>query len=331
MTNNNFQSHVINAPFEPYEGDEPYIFISYKHSDWEIVYPVIKKLHEAGFNIWYDVNLPKGRNYDIQIANHIIKSKLFVTFITEEVMSCSNDEDDYLIKEFTVANNSKIKRLPIYLEDVQLSGFYLMHYLGRQSIFKHEYDNNEDMFIDSCISAFKSFGLEPNKIYSKNKTPIDPPFEPYEGDEPYVFVSFRPNDQKVVFPVIKKLHEIGFNIWYDDYPKTTNTKKRVLEIITHINKSSLFVTFITEEISKILDDNENNFLEELNIAQESNVICLPIYLNDVELDYIFDEHYFNNQSIFKHEYGNNEDMFIRACESAFKSFGLEPNEIEESK
>lgn len=164
ITDFDIQEHVVNAPFEAYEGDKPYIFISYKHADWKIVYPVIKKLHNAGFNIWYDANLEKGKYYDIQIANHIKKSALFVTFITQTVIDSSSDEEDYLIKELNVAKETKRKRLPIYLENVELDGFYLMNYSGKQSILKHEYSNNEDMFIEACVATFKSFGLEPKKV-----------------------------------------------------------------------------------------------------------------------------------------------------------------------
>ena len=174
MTDSN-QSHVTNRPFEAYHGDGPYIFISYKHADWKIVYPVIKKLHDAGFNIWYDADLKKGKYYDIQIANHIKNSALFVTFITQEAIRCSSDEEDYLIRELVVANNFKVNRLPIFLEDVELDGFYLMHYLGKQSILKHEYGSEEDKFIKECIRTFRDdFDIVPGKVQSVSETPDIP-------------------------------------------------------------------------------------------------------------------------------------------------------------
>ena len=54
-------SHKLNLPFKAYTGDEPYIFISYKHADSDIVYPVIKQMHDLGFNLWYDAGLPHGK------------------------------------------------------------------------------------------------------------------------------------------------------------------------------------------------------------------------------------------------------------------------------
>ena len=40
--------------FKPYEGAEPYIFISYAHADSDEVLPVVEDLYRRGYNIWYD-------------------------------------------------------------------------------------------------------------------------------------------------------------------------------------------------------------------------------------------------------------------------------------
>lgn len=155
------QGYIVSQPFKAYEGDEPFVFISYKHKDYEAVYPIIDKLHKAGINIWYDAGLLPGKGYDIEIANHIIKSSLFVTFISEEAIRCSNDMKDYLVKELAVAVHLDKKCLPIYLDEIDLKGYYLMHYLGIQSILKFDFEDNEEKFIEACISAFSDFGIEP--------------------------------------------------------------------------------------------------------------------------------------------------------------------------
>lgn len=160
---NDDDGYILHQPFEAYEGDEPFLFVSYKHADYQKVYPVINKFHKAGINIWYDAGLPVGKNYDIQIAQHIMKSSLFVTFITEEAIKCSSNDEDYLIKEAYVAIHLGKECLPIYLDEVDLAGFYLMHYLGKQSILRFDYKNNEERFIEACISAFNDFGIKSDK------------------------------------------------------------------------------------------------------------------------------------------------------------------------
>ena len=146
---------------EPYEGSEAYVFISYNHSDSKIVFHLIKQLSDAGFNVWYDRGVNLGADYDSQILNHIKNAALFVSMLSENMMNSSH-EDDFTVKELAAAISLKVPCLPIYLEDVSLDGFYLLNYVGKQSIFKQKYDD-ENMFIESCISAFKSFGVEPKR------------------------------------------------------------------------------------------------------------------------------------------------------------------------
>ena len=44
----------------PYAGGENYIFVSYAHSDIEIVFPILHKLQLAGYRIWYDEGINGG-------------------------------------------------------------------------------------------------------------------------------------------------------------------------------------------------------------------------------------------------------------------------------
>jgi len=45
---------------------------------------------------------------------------------------------------------------------------------------------------------------------------LDKPFAAYVGDEPYAFVCYAHDDQGVVYPEIRWLHEQGINLWYDE-------------------------------------------------------------------------------------------------------------------
>ena len=38
----------------PFEGKEPYIFVSYCHADKEILYPLFEQMAMDGYRIWYD-------------------------------------------------------------------------------------------------------------------------------------------------------------------------------------------------------------------------------------------------------------------------------------
>jgi len=44
----------MDKPFPAYQGDDPYIFVSYAYDDADLVFPEMQRLRDAGFNVWYD-------------------------------------------------------------------------------------------------------------------------------------------------------------------------------------------------------------------------------------------------------------------------------------
>ncbi len=45
---------MADRPLPAYDGEEPYVFVSYSHEDDDLVYPEIRWLQDHGFNVWYD-------------------------------------------------------------------------------------------------------------------------------------------------------------------------------------------------------------------------------------------------------------------------------------
>ena len=44
----------IKTKFEAYNGDDPYLFVSYSHRDTAKVYPILDALYDRKYRIWYD-------------------------------------------------------------------------------------------------------------------------------------------------------------------------------------------------------------------------------------------------------------------------------------
>ena len=61
----------MERPFPAYEGDEPYIFVSYAHDDAGLVYAEITQLKDAGFHIWYDEGISPGSEWTEALGNAI--------------------------------------------------------------------------------------------------------------------------------------------------------------------------------------------------------------------------------------------------------------------
>lgn len=70
-------------PFHSYDGDEPYIFVSYAHRDDERVYAVLRALRERRVRIWYDEGIEVGANWPQTVAEHLRGAETVVVFTSE--------------------------------------------------------------------------------------------------------------------------------------------------------------------------------------------------------------------------------------------------------
>jgi len=64
--------------FPAYNGNDPYIFVSYAHAEEALVYPEIEWLHDQGFNVRYDEGSGSGTIWRDEIAEAIEGTALFL-------------------------------------------------------------------------------------------------------------------------------------------------------------------------------------------------------------------------------------------------------------
>ena len=130
----------------PYQGDEPYLFLSYSHRNADAAAEAIRYLKAAGFRVWYDEGVIPATEWDENIARAIENCDYLIALISEAYLSSSNCLD-----ELNYARDRNIPLLLIYLEDVALpSGLVedvalpsgLAMRLGRLlAIHRYRYDN----------------------------------------------------------------------------------------------------------------------------------------------------------------------------------------------
>ena len=120
----------------PYEGEEPYLFLSYSHRNAAAAAETIRYLKAAGFRVWYDEGVIPATQWDEHIARAIENCDYLVALISEAYLSSSNCLD-----ELNYARDRNIPMLLIYLEDVSLPSGLAMR-LGRLlAIHRYRYDN----------------------------------------------------------------------------------------------------------------------------------------------------------------------------------------------
>lgn len=68
-----------------YDGEEPYLFVSYSHKDKDVVESVIQLLQRQVCNIWYDLGITPGESWNDDIAKHLKNAKCFFWYSFPEI------------------------------------------------------------------------------------------------------------------------------------------------------------------------------------------------------------------------------------------------------
>jgi len=102
-------------PFKAYEGDEPFVFVSYAHTDKLQVYPIIDYLNKTGTNIWYDEGIPVSEDWKSSIVDSLERCSAFLVFITPHII-----DSEYVRKEISFALKKQKPFFSIYLKETQL-------------------------------------------------------------------------------------------------------------------------------------------------------------------------------------------------------------------
>ena len=126
-----YETSFHQAPCETYEGDNPYIFISYAREDAELVYPIVKGLFEAGWDVWYDDGVEPTKSFLPVIADHIKRSSLFVLMLTKRCL-----KRPFILNYELAYAKDRIPIIPVLLDDVKKSAYE--KYVCGPVIHKHE-------------------------------------------------------------------------------------------------------------------------------------------------------------------------------------------------
>lgn len=137
------------AMFMPkaYEGQEPYIFVSYAHLDSDRVLPIIQALQNRGFRVWYDAGIEAGTEWPEYIATRLDDCTCFLALISKNAADSHNCR-----WEINFAIELRKNPLTIYLEDVELSRGMRMQLGTLQAMFYNRH-NSMDAFLDALVSS----------------------------------------------------------------------------------------------------------------------------------------------------------------------------------
>ncbi len=138
---------------EPYEGIEPFIFISYSRKDKEKVYPIIKGLSDAGYNIWYDKGIPPSVDYIDYIAKKIELSRIFLIFLSPNALDTSK-EPSGVINEINVALEKEKEFIIVHLAPTKIPEKLSWKWENKISNFTQailRYDKSDEEFYKDLL------------------------------------------------------------------------------------------------------------------------------------------------------------------------------------
>lgn len=141
-----------------YNGDKPYIFVSYSHRDTARVLPLLEAMMERGYRIWYDQGIEAGSEWADNIARHLKDCFAFVAFT-----SGSSVKSENCLDEIAFAKSNGKPSLMIFLEngvvlpegtEMQTARFQRIYYLPDTPVERFIRDIGGASFLDPCREGF---------------------------------------------------------------------------------------------------------------------------------------------------------------------------------
>jgi len=71
---------------QPYRGEQPYAFISYKREDLERIKPIVGAFGRRGNRIWYDRGIPGGAEWDAMIEERVRNCDVLLLFLSQRAV-----------------------------------------------------------------------------------------------------------------------------------------------------------------------------------------------------------------------------------------------------
>lgn len=191
--------------FPIYDGDKPYLFVSYSHADEERVFPLIGAIQQAGYRVWMDRGIEVGTEWSNNIADRLRHCGAVIFFVSKNSIESENCLD-----EIACAKSHKKTAILIFIEDdVVLPGGVEMQTARFQRLYATRHSG-----IDSIVRALIAAPVladcrevppapEPTPAVAPAPTPVVEPTPVAEVPAPVVEPTPVVAPQPTPAPVVK--------------------------------------------------------------------------------------------------------------------------------
>ncbi|MGI9325738.1 MAG: TIR domain-containing protein [Pseudomonadales bacterium] len=131
-----------------YDGDGPFLFVSYAHVDADIVMPEMHWLQDRGFAIWYDEGIRVGTIWRQALADAITGSRGLIFFATKQSVVSRN-----CVREVNFALDEGKPVFVVQLDDTKLPDALRLSLSDRQALIRSNFD--EASYRERLASALR--------------------------------------------------------------------------------------------------------------------------------------------------------------------------------
>ncbi len=124
-----------------YQGDNGYIFVSYCRKDLLQAWPIIVRMYQDGYRIWFVEENQPTTQWNEEVAQHVAECGYFVALLSRNYLASESCKD-----ELSYARDQVKPQLLIYLEDVALPRGMAMRMGRNQAVFYNRYLDKEAFF-----------------------------------------------------------------------------------------------------------------------------------------------------------------------------------------
>lgn len=154
---------MLRCNVTPYNGESPYLFISYSHKeeDKSLVYPLIECLAQEGFRVWFDQGIEATSEWASEVSTHLTESTACIFCLSQNFFASDNCRD-----ELFLAKNEKISRVSLFLKSgLHLDKEMVLGLVRQQQLFLENYKNvhelvmqlKKDRRLQPCLETTLSF------------------------------------------------------------------------------------------------------------------------------------------------------------------------------
>ena len=185
-----------------YQGDKPYVFLSYSHKDEELALSVIEYLQEHSFNVWYDESIHSGTQWEDVIIDKIANCSAMVFLATQNSLA-----SDWCRQELNFAKEKGKRFINVVIGSPLFPDWFICDFTCYQFVNESEFASRDAM-MDKLVKELIHHEMDTDKPKDtpKDTTKDTPTPSPTEGLEFTVTDGtarvdrYKGTDSKVIIP-----------------------------------------------------------------------------------------------------------------------------------